>query len=43
MKAKYNIINEDIYNFDKSSFIIDVILTNTIVISLERQNWLKQV
>lgn len=43
MKANYSIINEDIYKFDKSSFIIDVILTNAVVINLERQNWLKQV
>lgn len=39
IKTKYNIINKDIYNFDKSDFIIDIILISVIVISLEKQNY----
>lgn len=41
--AKYGIINENTYSFDKFGFMIDVILINTIIIGLKRWNWLKQV
>ena len=27
IKVKYNIVNEDLYNFNKTSFIISIIIT----------------
>jgi hypothetical protein len=36
MKAKYGIQDNDIYNFNKTGFIIGIILTRAVVTSLER-------
>lgn len=41
MKAKYGIIDENTYNFDKSGFIIDIFSTSVIVTSSEQRNWAK--
>jgi hypothetical protein len=36
MKAKYSIVNKDMYNFDKSSFLIGKILSQLVVTGLEK-------
>jgi hypothetical protein len=36
MKAKYGILDKDTYNFNKSSFIIGIILTRVVVTSSKR-------
>ncbi|KIM92832.1 hypothetical protein OIDMADRAFT_138926, partial [Oidiodendron maius Zn] len=38
---KYRIINIDIYNFNKTRFIIDIILTVIVVISLKKSSRVK--
>ncbi|KIM94812.1 hypothetical protein OIDMADRAFT_134686, partial [Oidiodendron maius Zn] len=38
---KYRIIDIDIYNFNKTRFIIGIILTVIVVISLERSSRVK--
>ena len=43
MKAKYNIYNKDVYNFNKASFIIGKIITQLIIIGLERRGRLKAI
>ena len=42
-KAKYSITNKDSYNFNKSGFIMGVILTGTVIIGSKRENRPKQV
>ena len=37
--AKYSIIEEDIYNFDKTRFQIEVISTTKVITRVERSNW----
>jgi hypothetical protein len=34
--AKYSILDKDFYNFNKTSFIIGIILTTIVITSLER-------
>ena len=41
--AKYRIVKEDIYNFDKARFQIEVILIARIITSLKVKNCLKKV
>jgi len=36
MKAKYNILDEDTYNFDEASFQIGIIRTCMVIISTEQ-------
>jgi hypothetical protein len=36
-RAKYGILNEDVYNFDEASFIIGKITTQLVVTGLERR------
>jgi hypothetical protein len=36
--AKYGILDEDFYNFNKTSFMIGMILTTMVVTSLERRS-----
>ena len=36
-KAKYSILDKDTYNFDKSSFMLGVILTGAVVTGSERR------
>jgi hypothetical protein len=43
MKAKYGILDKDIYNFNESSFIIGIILTRVVVTSSKRRGRLKLV
>jgi hypothetical protein len=38
MVAKYGILEEDIYNFDKAGFLIGVITTAKVVTSIESRN-----
>ena len=35
MKAKYGILDEDTYNFDKIGFMMGIILTGAVVIGLD--------
>jgi hypothetical protein len=42
-KAKYIILDKDTYNFNKSSFIIGIILTRVVVIGSKRRRQLKSV
>ena len=37
--AKYGILDEDIYNFDKTEFQIGVITTAKVITRVERSNW----
>ena len=43
IKAKYSILNNNTYNFNKAGFIMGVILTGVVVTALERQGRLKAV
>ncbi|KAF1925382.1 uncharacterized protein M421DRAFT_398614, partial [Didymella exigua CBS 183.55] len=43
IKAKYSILDKDTYNFNKSRFIISVILTGAVVTGLERRRRLNTV
>jgi hypothetical protein len=43
MKAKYGILNDDTYNFNKAGFMIGMILTGAVVTSSERRGRLKSV
>ena len=43
IKAKYSIYNKDVYNFNKASFIIDKIITQLIIIVLEKRRRLKAI
>ena len=43
IKAKYGITNNNIYNFNKSGFIMGAILTGAVVTGFKRRNWPKQV
>jgi len=38
IKAKYSILNEDTYNFDKTGFIIGVIVPNIVVTTSNGRN-----
>jgi hypothetical protein len=38
MQAKYNIIDSDIYNFNKTSFIIKQIVPRIVVTRVDRYN-----
>ncbi len=38
VKAKYSIIEDDIYNFDKTRFIIGIIFIGIVVITLDSCN-----
>jgi hypothetical protein len=40
-KLKYSILNKNVYNFNKASFIIGKIITKLVVIGLERRGRLK--
>ena len=42
-KAKYSICNNDVYNFNKAGFIIGKIITQLIIIGLERRGRLKTI
>jgi hypothetical protein len=42
-KLKYSILNKDVYNFNKASFIISRITTKLIVTGLERRGRLKSI
>jgi hypothetical protein len=42
-KAKYGILNEDVYNFDEASFIIGKITTQLVVTGSERRGRLKAI
>ena len=42
MKAKYSILNEDTYNFDKTGFIIGIITPIIVVITLNSRGKAKQ-
>jgi hypothetical protein len=37
MKAKYSILNKDIYNFDETGFVMGQITKGAVVISAERR------
>jgi hypothetical protein len=37
MQAKYNIIDSDFYNFDKTSFIISIIYARIVVTRADRR------
>ena len=41
--TKYSVIDTDIYNFDKTGFIIGIILTGIVVMSVERRSNIKLV
>ena len=43
IKAKYGIPNNNIYNINKSGFIMGIILTGVVITGFKRWNWLKQV
>jgi len=42
MKVKYGIFNEDIYNFDKTGFIIGIITSIMVIITLNSRGRAKQ-
>ena len=41
MKVKYSIFNDDIYNFNKTGFIIGIIITIIVVTTLNSHNQAK--
>jgi hypothetical protein len=43
MKAKYSILNNDTYNFNKAGFMMGMISTRVVVTSSERRGRLKSV
>jgi hypothetical protein len=43
MVVKYSILEQDIYNFDEVDFVIGVITTTKVVISLEAKSRLKTI
>jgi hypothetical protein len=43
MVAKYRILEQDIYNFNKAGFVMGVIATIKVVISLEAKSHLKTI
>ena len=43
MKAKYGIVDEDIYNFDETSFIIGKILSQSVIIGLDKLGRTKKI
>jgi hypothetical protein len=43
MKAKYSILNDDTYNFDKTGFMIGIISTRAVVTASKRQGRPKSV
>jgi hypothetical protein len=43
IKAKYSILDDDTYNFDKTGFIIGQISTRAVVTASDRSGRLKQV
>jgi len=42
IKVKYNIINDDIYNFDKTGFIIGIIIATIVIITSDGRSKAKQ-
>jgi hypothetical protein len=42
-KAKYGIYDDDVYNFNKASFMIGKIITHLVVTGLERRGRLKSI
>lgn len=42
-KAKYGILDEDVYNFDEAGFMMGKITTQLVVTGSERRGWLKAV
>ena len=43
IKAKYSIVDEDIYNFNKTSFIIDKILSQLVITGSDKLGKLKKI
>jgi len=42
IKVKYSILNDNIYNFNKTNFIIGIIITTIVVTTLNSRNRAKQ-
>jgi len=42
IKVKYSIFNDDIYNFDKTSFIMGIIIATMVVTTSDSRNRAKQ-